>query len=152
MACGKWCASWLSRDCLGLLCFWCTDWGNSQENATALNVCMGSLTLHSCLMHTYGMAPVTELWQWRHYYYSLVVRWGMKLLYSCGTSPVGEWVLTCDSAHSWWLYSSASLEHQATSTMTCYPTELHYPDTELTSPFPILIMPSARLGSNKYHR
>ena len=60
------------------------------------------------------------------------------------------WVPTCDSVHSWELYSAASLEHQAAGTMTCYPIESHYPDTELTSPCPILIMPSARLGSDKY--
>ena len=59
--------------------------------------------------------------------------------------------MTSDSAHSWRLYNAASLEHQAT--MTCYPAIAillsHYPDTEWTSPCPILIMPSARLGSEK---
>ena len=35
-----------------------------------------------------------------------------------------EWALTCDSAHSWWLYRAASLGHQATSTMTCCPNEI----------------------------
>ena len=34
--------------------------------------------------------------------------------------------------------------------MTCYPTQVHYPDTERTSPGPILIMLNARLGSAKY--
>ena len=34
--------------------------------------------------------------------------------------------------------------------MTQYPTQSHYPDTEVTNPFPILLMPSARLGSDKY--
>ena len=72
------------------------------------------------------------------------------VLHSCGTSPVGQWVPTCDSAHSRWLYSAASLEHQAVSSMVCYPTQSHYPDTEPTSPCPILIMPSTRLGSDKY--
>ena len=33
--------------------------------------------------------------------------------------------------------------------MTCYPTHLHYPDTEQTRPCPILIMPNAKLGSDK---
>ena len=59
-------------------------------------------------------------------------------------------VPTCDSSHSWWLYSAASLEHQATGTMTCYPTQSRYPDTEPTSPCHVLIMPSARLRSDKY--
>ena len=39
---------------------------------------------------------------------------------------------------------------ERTRTMTCYLTQLHYPGTEPTSPCPILIMPSARLGSDKY--
>ena len=34
--------------------------------------------------------------------------------------------------------------------MTWYPTRSHYPDTEPTSPCPILIMPSTWLGSDKY--
>ena len=34
--------------------------------------------------------------------------------------------------------------------MTRYPTQAHYPDTVLTSPCPILLMPSTRLGSDKY--
>ena len=55
-----------------------------------------------------------------------------------------------DSAHSWWLFDAASLEHQAAGTLICYPTQLHYPDTEQTSHCPILIMMSTRLGSNKY--
>ena len=53
-------------------------------------------------------------------------------------------ILTCDSVHSWWHYSAAI------STMTCYPTQSHYPDTEPISPYLILIMPSTWLGSNKY--
>ena len=72
------------------------------------------------------------------------------VLQNCRTSPVWGRVPTCDSAHSWWLYSAASLQHQATGTMTCYPTQLHYLDSEPTSPWHILIMPSVRLGSNRY--
>ena len=56
---------------------------------------------------------------------------------------------TGDSAHSWWLYSAAQLGYQAASTMTCT-TQSHYPDTEPTSPCPILLMLSANLGSDKY--
>ena len=70
--------------------------------------------------------------------------------HSFGTSLMGGRVLTCDSAQSWGLYSAASLEQQATGTIICYTTQLHYPDTETTSPCPMLIMPSARLGSDKY--
>ena len=70
------------------------------------------------------------------------------LFYALATSKVilGR-VWTCDSAHSWWLYNTAPLGNQATSTMT---TQAHYPDTRPTSPCPIIIMPSTWLGSDKY--
>ena len=63
---------------------------------------------------------------------------------------ISGWVPTYDSAHSWCLCSAASLRHQSTGTMTCYPTQSHYPVTDPTSHCPILIMLSARLWSNKY--
>ena len=62
-----------------------------------------------------------------------------------GREPI--WV----SAHSWRLYNAAPLGHQANSAMTLSHTQSHYPYTEPTSPCAILIMPSARLGSDKYH-
>ena len=40
--------------------------------------------------------------------------------------------------------------NQATNTMTQYSNQSHYPDTELTSPCPILLMLSARIWSDKY--
>ena len=55
------------------------------------------------------MAQVAELRHWQHHYYSLVVRWGMKL---CFPRPVDGREPTCDGAHSWRLYSAVSLEHQ----------------------------------------
>ena len=58
--------------------------------------------------------------------------------------------MTCESVHSWRLYSAAPLVNQAVSTMTCYPTQSHYPVTEPTNPCPILIMPSTWLGRDKY--
>ena len=61
-----------------------------------------------------------------------------------------RWKPDCGSAHSWSLYSVVSLGHQAGSTMTCYPMQFQYPDTEPTSPCPILIIPSTRLGFDKY--
>ena len=80
--------------------------------------------------------------------------WWSGQVWSCASQmwdkPSGGWVPTCDSAHLWQLYSAASLEHQAASTVTCYPTQSHYPDTEPTSPCPMLIIPSARLESDKY--
>ena len=41
---------------------------------------------------------------------------------------ISRWPQTCDSKHSWSLYSAASLWNQA-----WYPIQLHYPDTELIS-------------------
>ena len=40
--------------------------------------------------------------------------------------------------------------HQTVISMTCYPTQSHYPETESTSPSHILIMLRTMLGSNKY--
>ena len=58
-------------------------------------------------------------------------------------------VATWDSVHWWWLYRVVNLESKH-NTITRYPTLSHYPDTEVTSPCPILLMLRARLGSNKY--
>ena len=55
-------------------------------------------------------------------------------------------VPTCDSVYSWWLYRSATRGHHAAGTTT----QSYYGDTELTSIFPILLVPNARLGSDKY--
>ena len=56
------------------------------------------------------------------------------------TTPTG----LREDAHSWWLYSAASLGNQAAGTMTQYPTKSHYPDTELWAnqslPYPINAM------------
>ena len=58
-------------------------------------------------------------------------------------------VLTCDSVHSWLLYSAAPLGDEAIGTMTQVPNQLHYPDTEPTSPWPIEIMLSVCLARKR---
>ena len=63
---------------------------------------------------------------------------------------ISGWVPTCDSARSLRCYSVASLTDQATGIMTRFPMQSRYPDTELTSPWPILVMPSTKLVSDKY--
>ena len=63
---------------------------------------------------------------------------------------ISERVLTCDSAHSWQLYSAVPLGNRAMSTMAWYLTQSHYHDTEETSPCPVLIMPSTWLVGDKY--
>ena len=58
------------------------------------------------------------------------------------------WLVT---VHSWQLYSAALLREQTTSIMMWFPTTIHYPNTELTSPCPRTVMPSARLDNDKYN-
>ena len=53
---------------------------------------------------------------------------------------ISGWVPTCDSVHSWRLYSAAPLGSQAASNMTRYLTQLHYPNTVPTNPCSILII------------
>ena len=55
----------------------------------------------------------------------------------------------CDNVQYHVTYSASRLWCQTTSTMTAYPTQPHYPDTELTSTCPILMMLSTWLGSDK---
>ena len=57
---------------------------------------------------------------------------------------------TSDSVHSCNLYGVAPEGEQASSTMTRYHTQSHYLEIELTSSYPILIMSSAWLGSERY--
>ena len=64
------------------------------------------------------------------------------------SNVISGWVTTCESAHSWRFYSASPLGDQVTSTMTWYPTQSHYPDTDPIRPGPILIMPNAWLRSN----
>ena len=66
----------------------------------------------------------------------------MEFYFLATSMVISGQVLTCDSTYSWWL--------QAASIMTRYPTQSHYPDTELINPCPISIMPSAKLGIDKY--
>ena len=66
--------------------------------------------------------------------------------YICATPlPVGNlfvvYILATSNVISGWILNC--------DTITCYPTKSHYPVTGPTSPFPILIMLSPRLGSNK---
>ena len=73
------------------------------------------------------------------------------LFYVLAMAKVLWWrVSNCDIVHSWRLCSAARLRDQATSTMTWYPIQSYNPDTEPTSHCPILVMPGAWLGSDKY--
>ena len=84
-------------------------------------------------------------------YESDFVGWILEVYILPTSKVIAGWVPTCDNADSLWcLYSAAQLGNQVTGTMNQYPTESHYPDSEQRSPCPILLMLSARLGSDKY--
>ena len=51
---------------------------------------------------------------------------------------------------SWSLCSAALLGNQTAGSMTWYSTQYYYADTDLTSPWHVLLMLNATLGSNKY--
>ena len=82
--------------------------------------------------------------------FSSTIPVGVREFYVLATSRIiiGV-VLICDNVQSWRLSSIAPLGNQAAGTMTQYPTQSHYPNTELPSPCLILLMPSTRLGSDK---
>ena len=60
------------------------------------------------------------------------------VVHSCGTNSVCVCV---------WRRGGYRLGVPTAGTMTCYPTQSHYLDTEPTSPCPTIIMPSAGLVS-----
>ena len=76
----------------------------------------------------------------------------LLLFYILETSKTTSgWVPTFGSAHSWRLHSAASLEVQANSTMTWYPTQSHYSDTDITSLCPALLTLRAWLEKATSH-
>ena len=75
---------------------------------------------------TPGQLEVVKLWDTLQYVTSSKV----CLFDVLATSKViPAWALTCDSAHSWQLYSIAPLGGLAAITMTRYPTQSDYPST-----------------------
>ena len=63
---------------------------------------------------------------------------------------ISVWVPTCDGTYSCQFYSATPVRDQGANTMTWYPTQSHYPDTEPTSTCPVLIIPNIWLGSDKH--
>ena len=61
---------------------------------------------------------------------------------------ISGWILTRENTHSRWHYIAAPPWNQAASIH--YPTQSHYPNLELTSPCPILLILSSKLGSGNY--
>ena len=67
--------------------------------------------------------------------------WFLHFLYRVAIHPC------CDTSECLSRYQHETVH---THNMTWYPTQSHYLDTEPTSPYPILIMPSTWLESDKY--
>ena len=87
---------------------------------------------------------------WLRLFVQNMVGWLLEFYVLATSKAISGQVLTWDSTHSWWLYSASTQGEQAAGTMTCYPIQLHYPDTEPNSPCPTLITLSVWLRSGKY--
>ena len=59
-----------------------------------------------------------------------------------------EWY--CLTAHTWWLDKAAPVRDQAADTMTQFPSQTYYPDTEEPNPCPMLVMLTIKQGGVKY--
>ena len=120
-------------------------WYTTQWSSSNLASCYKgaiSLTIHWLFSHKYGSIS-HDLIGW-------LVGWLVEFYMLATSTVISGRVPTYDIGHSWWHYSAAPLGNQATSTMNWYRIQSHYPNTELTSPYLILLMPSARLRSDKY--
>ena len=60
------------------------------------------------------------------------------------------WTPTCDSAHSWQLYSATLLGNQTVGVMTWYRTRSHYPDIGANQSLPYCINAECQAVSYKY--
>ena len=94
--------------------------------------------------------PLTKVGALCHTESSSSVGWLLEFYVLAASTVISRHILIRDSAHSLRHYSAAELGDQATRTMTWYPSQSHYPDTEPTSSCPILIMPSAWLVRKRW--
>ena len=79
-----------------------------------------------------------------------LVGWLLQFYVLVTSEVIPGQVPTRESVHSWQPYSAAPLGNQVDTSMTQYPTQSHYPATELTIPYPILLMSCTRLENDKY--
>ena len=97
-----------------------------------------------CFRLLYFRRPPTLLPHYIYTHHNNIWNWNLQHLRSYQDRyRLGHWYLC-------WLYSTTPLGSQVAGTMTQHPIQSHYPDTELTSPCPILLISSTRLGSDKY--
>ena len=62
--------------------------------------------------------------------------WLLEIYILTTSKVIAGWVPTGDSVHSWQLYSAAPLGDQSASTMSRYPSQSHYPDTDVHQSLP----------------
>ena len=97
-----------------------------------------------------GMRVVQEHWALTqaslplHQKLVFVCLLGFYILATC--QVISGWAQTRDSVRSWWFYNAAPVRATTTGTITRFLAQSHYPDTGLTSPWPILKMSRARLS------
>ena len=84
------------------------------------------------------------MWGWR------VVGWLVEFYVLTTSKIISGGETTCDSAHSWQYYSTASQINQASNSMTRCLTHSKCTDTELTSLCHILVGPNRKSGSDKF--
>ena len=59
------------------------------------------------------------------------IGWLLEFYILATSKVISGLVPICHRVHSWLLCNAAQLGNQITGTMTRYPTQSHYPDTEL---------------------
>ena len=89
--------------------------------------------------------------KWRHSTTACsFLGWLLEFCVIATSKVISGWASACDTVRSWRCYRAFPLVNQATSIMTVYLSQSRYPDTELTSPCPILFILSTRLESDKH--
>ena len=124
----------------GLKSPWCTPWQSLSFLTTKL--------IHRCW---YLMANSRKGYNppGPQHHHSLNIACLLRLLVPTTSKVISGWVPTYDNAHLWWHYSAATLGDHIVGTMTRYPTQSYYPDTEWTRLYPVPLMLSARLSHDK---
>ena len=81
---------------------------------------------------------------------TLKIYWLLEVYILTTSKVISGRVPICEWAHSSNFIVLLHWGYEVSGTMTQYPTQSHYPDTGWTYPFPILLMQSTWLGSDKY--
>ena len=114
-----------------------------QTNLKVLPNCISTLAMRSCKCSRTAL-------QKRHSYPVLHHCWLLGFYILATSKVISGWVLTVVAVHTHGDLVTAPLGDQATSTMTWYLTQSHYPDIVPTSACPILLIMSAWLEGDMH--